>query len=63
MIGLVTRCNHWAGDTSVVYAGMGSNLTCNQIFLITFDMAYDLGGLDSNHLLKFILIYKLESLS
>ena len=43
-----TRCNHWAGDMSLVGAGVGSNSTCNQIFLITFDLALDLGELDSS---------------
>ena len=43
-----TRRNHWAGDTSLVGAGVGSNPTRNQIFLITFDLALDLGELDSS---------------
>ena len=43
-----TRRNHWAGDTSLVGAGVGLNPTCNQIFLITFDLAIDLGELDSS---------------
>ena len=34
-----TRRNHWAGDTSLVGAGVGSNPTRNQIFLITSDLA------------------------
>ena len=61
-----TRGDHWAGDTSLVGAGVGSNPTRNQIFLITFDLVLDLDELDSSsiHSLKFyILIYKLESLS
>ena len=37
-----TRCNHWAGDTSLVNAGVGWNPTCYQIFLIIFDLALDL---------------------
>ena len=37
-----TRRNHWAGDTSLVGAGVGSNPSRNQIFLITFDLALDL---------------------
>ena len=43
-----TRRNHWAGDASLVGAGVGSNPTRNQIFLITFDLALDLGELDSS---------------
>ena len=43
-----TRRNHWAGDTSLVGAGVGSNPIRNQIFLITFDLDLDLGELDSN---------------
>ena len=34
-----TRRSHWAGNTSLVGAGVGSNPTRNQIFLITFDLA------------------------
>ena len=45
--GLVIR-HYWAGDTSLVDAGVGSNPTRNQIFLITFDLALDLGELDSS---------------
>ena len=37
-----------AGDTSLVGAGVGSNPTRNQIFLITFDLALDLAELDSS---------------
>ena len=50
---------------SLVGAGVGLNLTCNKIFLITLDLASDLGGLDSCFIQKlkfFVLIYKLESL-
>ena len=43
-----TRRNHWAGDTSLVGAGVGLNPTRNQIFLITFDLALDLGELSSS---------------
>ena len=39
---------HPTGDTSLVGAGVGSNPTRNQIFLITFDLALDLGELDSS---------------
>ena len=35
-------------DASLVGAGVGSNPTRNQIFLITFDLALDLGELDSS---------------
>ena len=51
-----SRRNHWAGDTSLVGTGVGSNPTRNQIFLITFDLALDLGESDSSsiHLLKFL---------
>ena len=34
-----TRRDHWAGDTSLVGAGVGSNPTRNQIFLIPFNLA------------------------
>ena len=43
-----TRRIHWAGDTTLVGAGVGSNPTRNQIFLITFDLALDLGELESS---------------
>ena len=43
-----TRRNHWAGNTSLVGAGVGSNPTRNLIFLITFGLALDLGELDSS---------------
>ena len=50
-----TLRNRWAGDTSLVGAGVGSNPTRNEIFLITFDLAVDLGESDSSsiHWLKF----------
>ena len=34
-----TGRNDWSGDTSLVGAGVSSNPTRNQIFLITFDSA------------------------
>ena len=37
--GRKTRRDHWAGDTLLVGAGVGSNPTRNQIFLITCDLA------------------------
>ena len=40
-----THRKNWAGDTSLVGAGVGSNPTRNQFFLITFDLALDLGEL------------------
>ena len=40
-----TRRIHWAGNTSLVGAGVSSNPTRNQIFLITFDLTLDLGEL------------------
>ena len=43
-----THCDHWVGNTSLVRAGVGSNPTRNQLFLITFDLAKDLGLLDSS---------------
>ena len=43
-----TRRNHWAGDTSLVGAGVGSDPTRYQNFLITFELALDLGELDSS---------------
>ena len=46
-IGPGNRRNRWAGDTSLVGAGVGSNPTRNQIFLIKCDLAYDLSGFDS----------------
>ena len=47
---VATRRNHWAGDrpTSLVGEGVGSNPTRNQICLITFDLALNLGELDSS---------------
>ena len=53
-----TRRNHWAGDTSLVGAGVGSNPTRNQVFLIAFDLALDLGESDSSsiHQLKFYTV-------
>ena len=60
-----TRRNHWAGDTSLVRVAVGSNPTRNQI-LVAFDLASNLGGLDSSstHSLEFfILICELELLS
>ena len=33
------RHNHWAGDTSLASAGVGSNLTRYHVFLITFQLA------------------------
>ena len=33
------RRNHWTGDASLIGAGVGSNPTRNQIFLITFNLA------------------------
>ena len=54
-----TRHNHWAGDMSLVGAGVGLNPTRNQIFLITFDLALHLGesDLSSIHLkLKFYML-------
>ena len=35
---VITYPNQWAGDTSLVGAGVGSNSTRNQIFLITFSL-------------------------
>ena len=43
-----TRRNQLAGDTSLVGVGVGSNPTRNHIFLIMFDLALDLGELDSS---------------
>ena len=43
-----TRRNHWAGDTSLVGAGVCSNPTRNQIFLIMFNLALDHGEIDSS---------------
>ena len=43
-----TRRNHWDGDTSLVGAGVDSNPTRNHIFVITFGLAQDIGGLDSS---------------
>ena len=43
-----TRRNDWADDTSLVGAGLSSNPPRNEIFLILFDSAYDLSGLDSS---------------
>ena len=43
-----TSCIHFVGDTSLVGAGVGSNPTRKQIFLITFDLALHLGELDSS---------------
>ena len=34
-----TRRNHWAGDVSLVGAGVGSKPTRNQVFLITFNLS------------------------
>ena len=48
MSSVKTRSTHWAGDSSLVGAGVGSNPTRNHIFLITFDLALDLGELDSS---------------
>ena len=39
---------HWSIRTSLVGAGVGSNPTRNQIFLITFNLAQDLGRVDSS---------------
>ena len=41
-----TRRNHWAGDASLLGVDVSLKATRNQIFLMTFDLAEDLGGLD-----------------
>ena len=43
-----TRRTHRAGDSSLVGAGVGSNPTRDQIFLIASDLALNLGELDSS---------------
>ena len=46
LIRVMLRLMH--SDTSLVGAGVGSNPTRNQIFLITFDLLLDLGELGSS---------------
>ena len=47
--------NHWDGDTPLIGAGVGSILTRDQIFLITSNLAQDVGGLDLAKFFKKIL--------
>ena len=39
---------HWVANATLMGAGVGSNPIRNQNFLIKFDLAQDLGGLDSS---------------
>ena len=36
---LKTRRKHWAGDASLIGACVGSSPTCNQLFLLTLNLA------------------------